>query len=92
MIAAQILGAMTCVAAISAAPPPRGTMMLVPFGRTARNQMAALAIMNGAHLVQRGPAGSLIVIGERGRLLGPLSSHHILVLASNMPGCGRGPV
>lgn len=73
-------------------PPAQGNMLLVPLGPAAGRQMAALAVGNGARLVQAGPLpSSLIVSGDRSRLLAPLGGHGVLVLGARGGGCGRAP-
>ena len=72
--------------ALAFQPPAHGRMMLMPLNTQAAARLAPLAIDNGAALVGRGPAGSLVVTGDRARLAA-LYSAGILVLAAPPAGC-----
>ena len=65
-------------------------MLLVPLSAQGRAALAGVAIDHGARLVAAGPwAGSLLIDGQRDRLLGPLLRHGVVALSSAARGCGH---
>ena len=75
--------------ALYIAPPAQGRMLLLPLTDRGRDNLAALAIKNGALLVATGPAsGSMLVEGRRDQLMTPLLRRGILVMAARTGGCG----
>lgn len=82
------------IGTIALAPPAEGPMLLVPLLPGHAGSVAALnlALGSGATLLAAGPlSGSLIVRGNRARLLGPLLASGTLVLAAMPPICGEQP-
>ncbi|EQB10951.1 hypothetical protein [Sphingobium lactosutens] len=71
-----------------AMPPASGRMALVPVTSHGRAMLASLAIAHGARLVSAGPGQSLLVEGERSRLMEPLMLAGVLVLSARAGGCG----
>lgn len=91
-LAAQVLLALFGLAAFAFTPPKRGAMLLVPLTREARADMPALAVAHGALLLGQGPGGgSLIVRGDRARLVGALLQHSIIAVAAPEILCGLLP-
>ncbi|WP_298398572.1 hypothetical protein [Sphingobium sp.] len=78
------------IAALYAAPPAQGRILLVPMTGKARGVLAAEAVRHGARLVSAGPwAGSLLVDGQRAALSGPLLRRGILLLSTQVGGCAE---
>jgi hypothetical protein len=90
LIGAQIAGALLVFACIALAPPAEGNMLLVPVARQSEGHIVALALMQGASVVQRGPLpSSVVVYGRRDSLFGPLARAGVLIVAGSAVGCGR---
>ncbi len=71
-----------------AAPPAQGAMLLVPLSASAERRMLPAAFDEATSVVGAGPvAGSLVVRGERARLLGRLARLGVVVLAAPPAGC-----
>ena len=88
LIGAQIFGALLVLLCIALAPPAEGNILLVPVGHQAQGKIAALALAQGASLVQRGPLpSSVIVYGKRDNLFLPLAHAGILMVAGGAVGC-----
>ena len=91
LVVSQILGALSIFVLIALAPPAQGTMLLVPLAGQPESRIVAIALAQGATLVQRGPlASSVIVYGKRASLLGPLSRAGVLTLSGGAVGCRTG--
>lgn len=91
-LAAQILLGLFGLATFAFTPPERGAMLLVPVTREAQAQLPALAVAHGALLLGRGPGGgSLVVRGDRARLVGALLRHSIITVAAPAILCGLTP-
>jgi hypothetical protein len=87
-VAAQLLLACGATAGAIAAPPARGAMLIVPLAARSTGSSLALAQRHGALLLGRGPvAGSLIVAGDRRRLLPSLLAQGMLVTAAPAGWC-----
>lgn len=83
-IGASVLG----LAALALAPPARGRMVLVPVWPGSAVRLAAAAMERGGRLVATGPfAGSLVVEGERARLI-PLLARGVVPLSATAIDCG----
>ena len=88
-LAAQLLLALFGFAALAFTPPERGAMLLVPLTREARAHLPALAVAHGALLLGVGPGGgSLVVRGDRARLVEALLRHSIIAVAAPEVICG----
>lgn len=71
-------------------PPATGRMLILPLSASAGRQAAALAVGGGARLMGAGPvAGSLIVWGDRDRLLTRVTHSGALLLAAPPGACGE---
>ena len=91
LVVSQILGALGIFVLIALAPPAQGTMLLVPLAGQPESRIVAIALAQGATLVQRGPLpSSVIVYGKRASLLGPLSRAGVLTLSGGAVGCRTG--
>jgi len=91
LVVGQILAALGIFALIALAPPAQGTMLLVPISGQSESRIVAIALAQGATLVERGPLpSSVIVYGERASLLGPLSRAGVLTLSGGAVGCRSG--
>lgn len=80
------------IGTIALAPPADGPMLLVPLlpGSSASVAALNLALGGGATLLAAGPfPGSLIVRGDRARILAPLLAGGTLVLAAAPSLCGE---
>ena len=90
LLAGQIAGTVIIMVGIGFVPPAQGSMFLLPFRTHA--PVAALAVTGGARIIASGPAeGSLVVVGQRDRLLLPMLKAGILVMAAPAAGCGERP-
>lgn len=79
-----VLGSALCLAG----PPARGAMLLVPTTGEAARALVPLAVDQDAALVGSGPLpGSMVVAGERVRLLRPMLRAGVLVFAAPPAGC-----
>lgn len=77
-------------ALLLAGPPAEGAMLLVPTTSGAARALVALAVDRDARLVGSGPLpGSMVVAGERVRLLRPMLRAGVLVFAAPPAGCRR---
>lgn len=73
-----------------AVPPVSGRMLLVPVTAQARAALVTVAVAHGARLVAAGPlSGSLVVDGQRDRLVRPLLGNGVLILSAQIAGCGK---
>lgn len=80
------------LALVTFAPPASGRMLLVPVGMAARQRVIQTAIAHDARLIAPGRMGSIVVFGQRARLLAPLLAQGIVVLAGPPAECGGGRV
>jgi hypothetical protein len=88
LVSAQIAGIVLVFAALAFFPPMAGRTILIPLGGDP-HRVFTIAFANGASLVERGPlAGSIVIQGRRGDMLGTLYHDHILMLAAPYAGCG----
>ena len=90
--AASLAQAMIVAAALALLafwPPRRGAMLLVPLrGTLAQTVNAALA--GHASLLGQGPVpGSIVVFGDRARLVAAIGNKAVVVLAAPATGCGK---
>jgi len=91
LISAQIAGALLIFLWIALAPPAEGNILLIPVARQSEAQIVALALEQGASLVQRGPMpSSVIVYGKRDSLFAPLARAGVLMVAGGAVGCRAG--
>ena len=71
-------------------PPASGEMLLVPVTGTDANIVAKTALAGGAMLLGAGPVrGSMVVVGDRSRIMHAISSWDIVVTAAPPAGCGQ---
>lgn len=87
MLLLQIGGAVALFVALAAAPPARGAILLLPVG--ARPDLARLALARDVAILGTGPAGSVVVRGERRALFWPMLRHGVLTLAAPPIVCGE---
>jgi len=86
---AQIAIALGLFVALAVAPPERGALLILPLEGQSQGELAALALTHGASLLRRGPIGSsLIVSGDRDRLIWSLARDGVLTLNGGAAGCG----
>jgi len=91
LIGAQIAGALLVFLCVALAPPAEGNILLIPVTRQPEAQLVALALAQGASLVQRGPVpSSVIVYGKRDSLFVPLARAGVLMVAGGAVGCRAG--
>ncbi|ONF95625.1 hypothetical protein [Sphingomonas jeddahensis] len=87
IILAQIAVGIAALAMLALAPPAHGAMLLVPLMSDA--PAARLARDSHALLLEQGPAGSLVVLGDRQTLFWPLLRAGVLAVAAPVPLCGE---
>ena len=88
-LAAQSILPLLGLVGLYAYPPATGRMLLVPLTYEARAALVPVAVAQGARLVARGPlAGSVLVEGDRVRLVPPLLRRGVIALSAQMGGCG----
>ncbi|WP_174286907.1 hypothetical protein [Sphingomonas bacterium] len=88
-IALQGLAAIAAIVGMSLWPPASGRMLMVPLTDAGGTLVARTALSGGALLLGSGPFhGSLVVIGDRSRILGAIASWDIVVTAAPPAGCG----
>jgi hypothetical protein len=64
-------------------------MLIIPISGQSVGAVAGLALAGGAPLLARGPLpGSLIVVGERARIVHELKSWNIIIMAAPPVECG----
>lgn len=89
LLALQIILVLSGLTLLALWPPASGRMLLVPVTAAARHGLVTAAVEQGARLVARGPiAGSMIVSGQRGQLMGALARHGIVAMVAPAGGCG----
>jgi hypothetical protein len=91
LLTAQLVLFLGLVASIALAPPVSGPMLLVPLHVGPDASVAALntALSHGASLLSAGPLpGSLVIRGERERVLPALLAGGTLVIAAAPLICG----
>jgi hypothetical protein len=87
-VVVQATGALIFFLLLAIAPATKGSMLLVSIKERPPGELIALALARGASLIQRGPLpSSVIVYGERSRLLVPLAREGVLTLAGGAAGC-----
>lgn len=86
---AQLSAGLGGLAALALAPPPHGSMLLLPLRDG--TPTARLARQGDALLVASGPYGSLVVQGDRQALFWPLLRAGILTIAAPSRYCGGKP-
>lgn len=87
IVVAQIAIGIASLAMLALAPPARGAMLLVPLMSDA--PAARLARDGRALLLGQGPAGSLVVRGDRQTLFWPLLRAGVLAIAAPASLCGK---
>src|SRR5688572_8282846 len=91
-LSVQFAVGLAALAFIALAPPTEGMMLLMPLAPSEPDAVAAVAVANGARLVELGPIfGSVVVWGRSGDLEGPLLQKGIIVLAGSARGCQSTP-
>ena len=89
VVIAQTMIALGLFVLLAVAPPARGALLILPLGGYSQAELTTLALAHGASLLGRGPmASSLIVYGERDRLVWPLVRAGVLTLNAGAAGCG----
>lgn len=89
----QVVPAAIVLAAVTLAPPARGFMVIVPILVTARPAVAA-SRSDGLIVAAGALPGSIIVVGDRARILPAALADGSIVLAAGRSGClgARGAV
>ena len=88
LVTAQTAGVLLVFAALAFFPPRTGRTILIPLGGDDA-RVLPVAFADGALLIGRGPlAGSIVIQGRRGDMMGTLYRDHILMLAAPYAGCG----
>lgn len=86
---AQVGGALTALAALAFWPPAHGRMLVVPVAPGMDAGLAALVIERGALLLGPGAfPGSLIVLGDRDRVMRGMLGHGVIAIAAPSMLCG----
>lgn len=89
VLVGQIAVVLLAPLALVLTPPASGEMLLVPMGQT---NAVVFAREHGALLLAPGALpGSIVVTGQRERLLGNPAVTGMLVLAASPAGCGIAP-
>jgi hypothetical protein len=86
IVAGQFGIAASALAVLALTPPAQGAMLLIPLVREA--PAARLARNSNALLLSQGPAGSIVVRGDRRALFWPLLRAGVLAVAAPAPLCG----
>ncbi|MBD8546963.1 hypothetical protein [Sphingomonas sp. CFBP 8760] len=85
---AQVAGAIVGLLSLALVPPAHGTILIVSIAGDRVAEIANAALATGARISRRGPGDhSLIVIGDRDRLIG-LSRRGLIPLAAPDILCG----
>jgi hypothetical protein len=88
-LALQLSLILSGLALLALWPPASGRMLLVPVTTAAQHRLVTAAVEQGALLIAPGPiAGSMIVSGERSRLMARLAHLGILAMVAPNGGCG----
>ncbi len=88
-IVLQGLGAIVAIVGMTLWPPASGRMLLVPLASADANAAAKAALAGGAMLLGPGPfRGSMVVAGDRARILRAVASWDFVVTAAPPAGCG----
>ncbi|MBB4153976.1 hypothetical protein GGQ80_001882 [Sphingomonas jinjuensis] len=88
---AQLVMGIAGLFVVAAWPPATGRMMLVSLNGAGVNALVVEASAAGAQVVGPGPVpGSLVVSGDRSRILAHIGHWHTLVLAPAAAGCAAG--
>ncbi len=88
MIAAQGAVVAAAFAVMAFWPPSSGRMLLVPVAGGDANVVAKVALAAGAGLLGSGPLpGSMLVVGDRARILRAITGSNIVVVAAPRGGC-----
>lgn len=70
-------------------PPAKGAILLIPLLQNNAASLVPLARASGALLVGKGPLpGSLVVLGERARLVRQIRAWNVILLSAPAAGCG----
>jgi hypothetical protein len=92
ILPAQIVIGCAGLLLLVAVPPAHGRMLLIPYSTSAATGLVAVALSNGARLIEEGPfPGSLVVSGDRAALFPAMLRQGVLVTASPSAGCGNRP-
>ena len=87
-VLAQVAGAILGLLSLALVPPAHGTIMIVSIAGDGVAEIANAALPTGARIARRGPGDhSLIVVGDRDRLIG-LSRRGLIPLAAPDIVCG----
>jgi hypothetical protein len=91
LVIVQTVGAALALAAFPFSPRATGNFLMIPL--VAHAPVAAVAVERGALILGTGPvAGSIVVSGDRARLLGPALHAGIALLTAPAALCGEGLV
>ena len=83
LVRIQLLLSAMMLLGIALVPPASGSMLLLPILPGSAAHIATAAVRDGARLAGAGPlAGSVVVVGERASLLGPVSGAGGIILAA----------
>ncbi|MBR0551068.1 hypothetical protein [Stakelama marina] len=86
----QTLLVLGVLALVSLMPPPRGPMLIISLRGQSADQMAGWAVHQRALPIDTGPIpGSLVVDGERNKLLGIAAEQGAIIITAAAAGCGR---
>lgn len=81
--------AIGAIGVVSLMPPRAGAILIISLNGQSRGEIARWAISHDARLVGPGPfAHSLVVIGQRGALLGAALDEQAMLLPGSAVGCG----
>src|ERR1700712_144796 len=87
---AQIGTAMIALSALAFWPPQSGAMLLFPVWNGDTGATFRLALDAGVTILGQGPvSGSLVVVGDRARILPLAMDKYMLVVAAPPSGCGN---
>lgn len=85
----QLGAVLVAVPALALAPPAHGRMLLVPVWPGSAAHLAADIVDRGGRLVAPGPtAGSLVVDGDRDRILPGLLARGVVPMSAVLVDCG----
>ncbi len=89
LIPLQAVVAVLAVLGLALWPPAKGAILLIPMLQNNAASLVPLARASGALLVGNGPLpGSLVVLGDRARLLRRVRAWNVILLSAPAAGCG----